>query len=206
MDNSNHHQPEEHYTPDMAGDIDLPAEILAEDCGITVAEANRVFAAIPKRPQLLHPIILAIGEEWRWIIAAPIVTDVIRFLIIEARNLRAKVWGLVFSSDMADVANGNRTEGIDSMADVAKRIGVSRALLSSYKRLWDEKLGRYGRVFGKSPEACEENRKARYRVLGFLPEKATKSVTAIPAGLLGLETPTACFHCGQNLPEERPAA
>src|SRR2546421_8092960 len=49
----------------------------------------------------------------RWETAAPIVLDVIRWVIQPSRNLKAKIWGLVFSSELADAANGNKTEGIE---------------------------------------------------------------------------------------------
>ena len=165
MDNSNYHQPEEHYTPDMAEEIDLPAEILADAVGIPLAKAKLVIEVLPRKPILIQQILRDAAPDWKWIIAAPIVTDMIRLLIKPSRNLNAKVWGLVFSSDLADVANGSKRDGIGSMTDEAKRLGVSRALVSNYKRTWDKLLGRYGRVFGKSPEACESNRRARIRVL-----------------------------------------
>lgn len=162
MDN---HRPEEIYMPDMAEEIDAPAEVLAEAAGIGVAEAKRVLNVLPKHPLLIQKILLTHNREWQWIIAAPVVADVIRFLILECRNLKAKVWGLVFSFGLADIANGNADDGIGNMTDEAKRQGVSRALMSNYKREWDKLFNRYGRVFGKSPEACENNRKARFRVL-----------------------------------------
>lgn len=154
MDSRFNHQAEDHYTPDMASILDSEPAILADEFKIPLATSIAICTRFRERE-----------NATKWETAAPIVTDVIRFLILESRNLKAKVWGLVFSSDLADVANGNNREGIGNMTDEAKRQGVSRALLSNYKREWDKLFDTYGRVFGKSPEACESNRKARLRVL-----------------------------------------
>jgi hypothetical protein len=146
-------QPEPSYRPDIAAELDSPAEILADEFKIPLVTALAIYNRFQQT------------ELSRWEIAAPILHDVLGALIQPSRNLKAKIWGLVFSSELADVANGNKINGIGSMSDEAKRQDVSRALLSKYKRDWDKLFGRYGRTFGKSPEACEANRRARLRVL-----------------------------------------
>lgn len=150
----NNQQIEEHYTPDLAAALDSEAEILADEFKLSLQTAEAICARFRQA-----------AHKTKWETTAPIVMDVIRWLILPSRNLKAKVWGLVFSSDLADVANGNRSENIGNMSDEAKRQGVSRALMSNYKRECDKLFGHYGRVFGKSPEACEANRIARLRVL-----------------------------------------
>lgn len=145
---------EPHYHPDMAKELDSVAEILADEFRITLPTAIGICNK------------LKLGSEReQWVVAAPLVAEVISLIIQPCRNLKGRIWGLVFSFGLADVANGNPILGIQSMADEGRRHGVSRALMSHYKREWDNLFGRYGRVFGKSPEACEKNREARLKVL-----------------------------------------
>ena len=151
----NHQQIEPHYLPDMAGELDSAAEILADEFGLKMEVALGIVNKLRRS-----------AEQQQWEIAAPILSDVISLMIQPCRNLKGRIWGLVFSWGLADVANGNSTLGIQSMADEGRRNGVSRALMSHYKREWDNLFSRYGRVYGKSPEACEKNRAARLRVLG----------------------------------------
>jgi hypothetical protein len=94
-----------------------------------------------------------------------VLSDTIYLLVQPCRNLKGKILGAVFSFGVIDVLGDKSDVDIQSMADEGRRHGVSRALMSHYKREWDTLFGRYGRVFGKSPEACEKNREARLRVL-----------------------------------------
>lgn len=148
----NHIEP--NYTPDMAQELDSAAEILADEFRIPLHTAVAICNKF--RIDSRHA---------QWENAAPILSEIISLVILPCRNLKGRILGLVFSFGLADVANGNPELGIQSMADEGRRQGVSRALLSHYKREWDNIFGRYGRVFGKSPEACEKNRAARIRVL-----------------------------------------
>ena len=147
-------QMEPHYAPDMPAALDSDAEIMADEFGLKIEVATRIC----------HNIRVAMEKE-RWEVAAPILSDAIGLMIQPCRNLNGRLLGLVFSFGLADVVNGNTEMGIQSMADEGRRHGVSRALMSHYKREWDNLFSRYGRVFGKSPEACEKNRAARMRVI-----------------------------------------
>src|SRR5690348_4150970 len=94
-------QPEEHFTPDMAAVLDSEPAILADEFKIPLDIATAIVERYRQR-----------DHRSKWEIAAPITQDVIRLLILEAHNLKANVWGLVFSIGLADVANGNAREGI----------------------------------------------------------------------------------------------
>lgn len=138
----------------MASSLDSMAEMLADEFKIPLPAALGICAKLKIN-----------SDEAQWEIAAPLLAEVISLIIQPCRNLKGRIWGLVFSFGLADVANGNMDAGIQSMADEGRRHGVSRALMSHYKREWDNIFERYGRVFGKSPEACQKNRSARLRVL-----------------------------------------
>jgi hypothetical protein len=87
--------------------------------------------------------------------------QIVAFLFQPCRNVRAKILGLMFSSELA-----TRLNGVRNMSDQAKKDGVSRALISHYSREWDRTFGyKISRAFGKSPQACRKYSEARVRYL-----------------------------------------
>ena len=152
---NNNYQPAAHYTPDVARMMDdrRIAMILADAYEMGLPEAISLVGRLG--PEGLHDD----GMH------SQLISDVIAWLIKPCRNLPAKILGLACSFEIVDLLNGNRILGIDSMADEARKRGLSRADISHWKRVADKQFSRYGRVFGKSPEACKANRVARLRVL-----------------------------------------
>ena len=98
------------YWPDMADAIDSPEEILADSLGISLKAASLVIAHVENEVRKNQSLILGkvIG------------------LLLKASNLPAMAHALAFASGL-DQLNGAR-----SQAEVARELGVTRALLSHY--------------------------------------------------------------------------
>ncbi len=132
---------------DMAGEIDRPEERLAEQFGISVFKAALMNAYILQRIQ--QGINEAVPSAVRTVVA---------WLLRPCRNHKAKTFGLAFSFELIDSG--------ENMSQVASRLGLHRADVSHWKRDADKKLHSTNTTYGKSPEACEKYRVARFRVLG----------------------------------------
>ncbi len=65
---------------------------------------------------------------------AIIIRGIISSLIAPSKNLRAKLYGLIFATGL------DRLNSLPSQAFVARRIGCSRALISHYTTEWAEKI------------------------------------------------------------------
>ncbi|MBA3834210.1 MAG: hypothetical protein H0X34_20420 [Chthoniobacterales bacterium] len=143
----------EAFVPDMAELTDKPHEIMAENFGIPLAAAARI--------QAWHDAEMAGAWQERFVHDFAKIMSV---LLQPNGDMAAKVWGLAFSFGLA-----SRMNGVQSMAAVARRLfpkghpkeARSRALLSHYKRFWDNALPSTVRIFGKSPEACAKYSAAR---------------------------------------------
>ena len=136
------------FTVDFAGEIDTPAQILAERLGVSEMAARRVLEwhAIETAATVRREVALMMAR-------------VIGLLIKPAQNLRALVWGLAFSWGQ------DQLNGAHSQAEVAREMNLERASISHYKRLWDRLLGSPVRRFGKSAAACAKLSEARRRVV-----------------------------------------
>lgn len=135
----------EAYVPDMATEIDLPHEILAERFGLPLATAAAVSAWHTGEVE---------GEA-----NARLARDlgkIMSLLLDDEGDMVAKVWALGFSFGLILPMNGVR-----NLAAAAARIGRHRALLSHYKRTWDALLGSTVRIFGKAEATCEKYRESR---------------------------------------------
>ncbi len=130
--------------PDMAAAVDKPWEILAEDFGIPLVAAVRIFK--------WHELQMQAGDEKH----ARELAVVVASLIQPSDNLRAKVWGLALSYGLAV-----RLVGARNGTDLSTQLGCTRALISHYKRYWDRLLGSNVQIFGKTKEACERMRVSR---------------------------------------------
>lgn len=130
------------YFEDVAGAIDRPEEVLAEELGCTPAVARRVLGLRERwvaegmaeagvsaliRP---GPAPAAGGED----ILSVRVRELIGLLLQPKVNFEAWIWGLIFAAGM-DFANG-----VHSQAEVARRLRVTRALMSHYARRWRRML------------------------------------------------------------------
>ena len=106
------------YEPDMAAMIDRPEEIIADDYGVSIAVALRIMAdredlARRGQAQLLASII---------------------GLLIQSRNLSVQVHALAIAFGM------DQLNGAHSQSEVARELGVTRALVSHYVLAWRDVL------------------------------------------------------------------
>ena len=144
-------QAEEAFRPDMARELDSPAEILAETfcIGITVAAA-------------VYQWHLAIVERTEKAARARSLGQVVSYLLRPHKNRKVRDIGMAFSLGFARDLNGLRNE-----AHAAAKFGCSRALISYEKRKCDKALLPAGIIlYGKSAEACKKYKQARLKVLG----------------------------------------
>ena len=144
------------YWPDIADEIDSPEEILADSLGISVKAARLVLAHVENEVRKNQALILGkvIG------------------LLLKASNLPAMAHALAFASGL-DQLNGAR-----SQAEVARELGVTRALLSHYT------LGVRDVLSGKdSSFECTKFRKSQASRETFR-AKATDPFTAAKAAAI----------------------
>jgi hypothetical protein len=109
--------------PDSAFDVDRPEWKLAEDLRLGLEEAERVHA--------WH--LAAIAREIEWAKAEQL-NLIVSFLCKPTKNLRALVRGLALATGLAEL------NGTHSQAEVARELGVTRALMSYYVTTWADLL------------------------------------------------------------------
>ena len=104
------HQVDAAYWPDVASEIDRPEETLADELGTTPAVALKVMAHTEAEVRRSQSLILGkvVG------------------MLLETSNLPVMAHALAFAAGL-DQLNGKR-----SQAEVARELGVTRALVSHY--------------------------------------------------------------------------
>jgi hypothetical protein len=106
------------YEPDMAELIDRPEEIMADEYGVSIAVALRIIA---DREDLARR-----GQ-------AQILASVIG-LLIQSRNINVQVHALAIAFGM------DQLNGAHSQSEIARELGVTRALVSHYVLAWRDVL------------------------------------------------------------------
>jgi hypothetical protein len=106
------------YEPDMAELIDKPEEIAADEYGVSIAVAKRILA---DREDLARR-----GQ-------AQILASVIG-LLIQSRNINVQVHALAIAFGM------DQLNGAHSQSEIARELGVTRALVSHYVLAWRDVL------------------------------------------------------------------
>jgi len=133
---------EKAYEPDMAAEIDREEEILADLLGITPAAALRVKAWHEEESK-------KVATEHREAFGR-----VIAFLL-QGKNLPVMVHALAFAAGL-DQLNGKK-----SQAEIARELGVTRALVSHYVVGFADILGVVVTKFRKSESSRETFREAQ---------------------------------------------
>lgn len=107
------------YTPDMAALIDKEEEIIADELGVTLKQAERIIAIKDDaaRRQQAETLALVIG-----------------LLIQSGRNLPVMVHSLAIAFGL------DQLNGAHSQAEIARQLGVTRALVSHYVLGWRDVL------------------------------------------------------------------
>lgn len=106
------------YTPDMASLIDTEEEIVADDLGITIDQAKRVIAYAQN---------LARRQQ------AEILAKVVG-LLLTGKNLPVQVHSLAIAFGLDEL------NGAHSQSEIARKLGVTRALISHYVIGWRDIL------------------------------------------------------------------
>ena len=113
------------YTPDMAAEIDTPAEIAADKYGVSIKTANVILVDIDdaSRRRQAETLGAIIGT------------------LISGSNLQAKVHALALAFGL------DQLNGFHSQSEVARQIGCTRALISHYVVSWRDVLAGNGGAF-----------------------------------------------------------
>lgn len=106
------------YEQNMAEMIDRPEEIMADEYGVSLAVARRILS---DREDLARR-----GQ-------AQILASVIG-LLIQSRNLNVQVHALAIAFGM------DQLNGAHSQSEIARELGVTRALVSHYVLAWRDVL------------------------------------------------------------------
>jgi predicted transcriptional regulator len=104
------HENQASYTPDFAAEIDTEEEIIADDFGVSIYQARKIIRMREDAVIRNQSLILArvIG------------------LLLQSNNLPATIHALALASGL-DQLNGKK-----SQAEIARELGVTRALISHY--------------------------------------------------------------------------
>jgi predicted transcriptional regulator len=142
------------YWPDIAAEIDREEEVIADNLGVTLEQA-RAFLRI-RDHACRQEMALVLGQ--------------VLGILIAAKNLPVMVHSLALAAGL-DQLNGAHSE-----AEVARELGVTRALVSHYVVGWRDVLsGGSGRGFDVIKFRKRNATRATYA------EKATDPLTAAKA-------------------------
>ncbi len=114
------HEP--HYYDDLSK-IDTEVDLICENFGVGPALARQI--------KDYKDTALAESVDWE---VAQILTKVLSEFTRPCKNLRARVYGLIFAAGL-DEANS-----IHSQAEIARQIKCTRALISHYTTQWADKI------------------------------------------------------------------
>jgi hypothetical protein len=113
---------EPHYYDDHT-EIDTEVDLICENLGVGLALARQIKDYKDS----------AVAESVDWEVAQ-ILSKVLSEFTRPCKNLRARVYGLIFAAGL-DEANS-----IHSQAEIARQIGCTRALISHYTTQWADKI------------------------------------------------------------------
>jgi len=140
MTNSNFQQGGS-YEPDMASLIDQPNEIIADELGVTLAQADWVMEMIDREVKATRGI--EMGRVLGW--------------LLSGGNMQVKVYGLAFAFGL------DQLNEIPSQTEIAKRLKCTRALVSHYTIAARDAFGIKVIKYRKSDEARHSYSKAQLR-------------------------------------------
>jgi hypothetical protein len=126
-----------------AFDVDRPEWLLAENLNLGLEEATRVLE--------WHQVAVAREVDWA---KAEQLNLIVSFLIKPTKNLRALVRALALATGLAEL------NGTHSQAEVARELGVTRALVSYYVTTWADLLKINVFKFRKGSSSRETYREA----------------------------------------------
>lgn len=132
-------------TTDMAGVVDMEHELLMEQFGLHEAQALAVTKWARDREH----------NATRAMQAKVLGTILGRFLGNKTNDAKVLFWALAFQSGLARHLTDKNPH------TKSKELGVSRALMSYWQKVWEDDLNLHDLTFAKTEEAREKYRKAR---------------------------------------------
>jgi hypothetical protein len=116
-------QPDGVYFHDYAGEIDTEVDL--------ICEALNVGPALAQKIKDYKDAAIAEAVDWG---VAQILSIVLAEFIRPAKNIRAKIYGLLFATGLDSV------NALHSQAEIARQIGCTRALISHYTTFWADRV------------------------------------------------------------------
>jgi hypothetical protein len=113
---------EPHYYDDMT-EIDTEVDLICERLGVEPALARQI--------KEYKDSAMEEGVDWE---VAQILSKVLSEFTRPCKNLRARVYGLIFAAGLDSV------NSCHSQAEIARKIGCTRALISHYTTDWADKI------------------------------------------------------------------
>lgn len=132
-------------TPDMAGVLDMEHELLMEQFGLAEAQAMSVMRWAKERE---HNATRAMQARVLGVILG-------QFLGNKTNDAKVLFWALAFQSGLARHLTSHNAHS------KAKELGVTRALMSYWQKVWEDQLGLHDLTFAKTDAAREKYRAAR---------------------------------------------
>jgi hypothetical protein len=124
------------YSVDMADLLDKPDEIIADELNVTLVQANRILAMIDREKTEFAA--LTLGRMIGW--------------VLMGGNVQVKIYALAFAAGL------DQLNGLHSQSEAAKKLGITRSLLSHYVISARDALGISVTKYRKS-----ESSRATYR-------------------------------------------
>jgi hypothetical protein len=128
--------------PDMAAAIDKPDEILADELGVSLAQARQILVIIERYRR--EELATALGAVIGW--------------MLSGGNVVAKIYGLAFAAGL------HQLNGLHSQSEAARQLGVTRALLSHYVVAARDAIGIRVTKYRKSDASRESYRRTQNRI------------------------------------------
>lgn len=132
-------------SPDMAGVVDMEHELLMEQFGLAEGQAYAVCKWAKDREH----------NATRAMQARVLGTILGRFLGNKTNDAKVLFWALAFQSGLARHLTDKNPHA------KAKELGVTRALMSYWQKVWEDDLNLHDLTFAKTDEAREKYRAAR---------------------------------------------
>jgi hypothetical protein len=145
------HGPELAVTVEISISIDSPEECFADDFNVDVDTARKILAW--HNAQLERAKVAGVVR---------LLADLVGILLERCKNREARDFGLAWAFGFA-----NRLNNVRDIAHTARQLNCTRALISRYKRRFDELLPPQLRVYGKTAAACNAYTNSRLDKLGY---------------------------------------
>lgn len=137
------------YTPDYAAAIDTAEEVLADELGISLAQAKAVLELF--EAGAMERLGLMFGRTIGWLLQG------------KGKNMEVRIYALAFASGL------DQLNGLPSQSEIARQLNVTRALISHYVVSAKDAIGIDVQKFRKSDRTRKRFRNAQLNSLCHIP-------------------------------------